>query len=490
VHSRSIHQAETVERVATGAPVKAGTRPESPRALLFEVGAALPALGQSQSARSRRLYSYGLMISSDLLCICAGFAFGSLVRFGDLHDHAWTNISCAALPLFLISAVQNRSYSLESLKSATTAICRVFTALSTTLAILFFFSYFLKAEQEVSRLSVAVGVIATFIMLAAARVTLLYWVRRSFQGVLTSVIMLRDGAFAEPVPGTVCIEAAQVGLRPEPCDPVMIQRLVQLVAGADRVVVVCARELSAAWATMLKGANVCGEILASEAQSVGAVAVGSIGGRSTLVVSNGPLTTQQRATKRLFDLALTIPTLILLAPLLLLLAIAVRLDSPGPVLFRQPRVGLGNRLFTVYKFRTMRAGAADRAGTVSTARDDPRLTRLGKLMRQASLDELPQLLNVLTGTMSLVGPRPHAVGSVAGDQLFWDVDERYAHRHLLKPGITGLAQVRGQRGTTYRVDDLSQRLQSDLEYMSNWSVWTDVKIIGRTFGVVLHPNAY
>jgi lipopolysaccharide/colanic/teichoic acid biosynthesis glycosyltransferase len=115
---------------------------------------------------------------------------------------------------------------------------------------------------------------------------------------------------------------------------------------------------------------------------------------------------------------------------------------------------------------------------------------VGRFIRATSIDELPQLINVLHGEMSLVGPRPHALGSLAGQELFWDIDSRYWHRHCLKPGITGLAQIRGLRGNTFCREDLARRLQADLEYMSNWSVWNDLAILLRTFFVIVHFNAF
>ncbi|HZH06134.1 MAG TPA: sugar transferase [Lautropia sp.] len=166
------------------------------------------------------------------------------------------------------------------------------------------------------------------------------------------------------------------------------------------------------------------------------------------------------------------------------------MDSPGPVFFRQQRMGRGNRLFSILKFRSMRSDLCDANGTRSTGRDDDRVTRVGRLIRSTSIDELPQLLNVLKGDMSLVGPRPHALGSLAGTQLFWEVDQRYWHRHACKPGITGLAQVRGFRGATNESVDLANRLHADLEYLNGWSIWRDVSILVRTFRVLVHQNAF
>ena len=155
-------------------------------------------------------------------------------------------------------------------------------------------------------------------------------------------------------------------------------------------------------------------------------------------------------------------------------------DSPGPVLFRQPRLGFNNRLFTCYKFRTMHHGMTDLLGDRQATRGDPRVTRLGKWLRALSLDELPQLLNVLKGNMSLVGPRPHPPNTKADDKLFSDVVAKYAFRHRVKPGITGWAQVNGWRGETRTVEQIENRVACDLAYIENWSIWFDLRIMVLT----------
>jgi exopolysaccharide biosynthesis polyprenyl glycosylphosphotransferase len=442
------------------------------------------------SSQKQRVRAYVLLLVSDLTCIFLGFAIGSFIRFGDLSETTWLRIALAVIPLFVASAMHNRAYSLETLKLASVGACRATAALVSTFAILFVVSYFLKAEQDVSRLLVGSGVFATLVLTVAARKLVVGHIQRNFAGELTSTVIIADEKFLQPVRGARVIDAHQFGMRPEPRDPLMIQRLARLLDGADRVVIFCSLEMCSRWAAMLKATNVQGEILADQMSSVGAVGVGRIGDRTTLVVSARPLSAQQKMVKRLFDLALTIPALILLAPLMLLVALAIKLDNPGPALFTQQRVGLGNQFFKLYKFRSMAVGRSDELGTHSTERNDERLTRLGRFIRRTSIDELPQLWNVLNGSMSLVGPRPHAFGSFAGSRLFWDVDDRYAHRHTLKPGITGLAQIRGLRGTARHENDLSRRLQADLEYMVDWSIFRDLMIILRTFPVIVHPNAY
>jgi Undecaprenyl-phosphate glucose phosphotransferase len=198
------------------------------------------------------------------------------------------------------------------------------------------------------------------------------------------------------------------------------------------------------------------------------------------VVQRRPLTHAQAIRKRLLDMSLGLLLLLLLLPVLVVVALAVKLDSPGPVLFRQPRLGFNDRPFTVLKFRSMYADAEDLMAMTQTSRRDPRVTRVGKWLRKLSLDELPQLFNVLSGDMSLVGPRPHAPHTRAGGQLLKDAMAEYVIRHQVRPGITGWAQVNGARGELVTMDDLHRRVTYDLEYIQKWSLWFDLRIISMT----------
>jgi polysaccharide biosynthesis protein PslA len=176
-------------------------------------------------------------------------------------------------------------------------------------------------------------------------------------------------------------------------------------------------------------------------------------------------------------------------PLCLLVALAIRLESPGPVLFRQRRHGLDNREFLVFKFRTM--AWREGGNFEQTRRNDSRVTRLGRLLRASSLDELPQLLNVLRGEMSLVGPRPHAVDMRTAGLTGPEITPRYVERHRVKPGMTGWAQVNGSRGATVEPADVERRVALDLHYIEHWSPWLDLRILVRTVGVVIRgTNAY
>ena len=205
----------------------------------------------------------------------------------------------------------------------------------------------------------------------------------------------------------------------------------------------------------------------------------------TNVVNLVPLSESNVLLKSMLDYAVALVGLIVLAPLLAVVALAIKIDSPGPVFFRQRRYGQNNSIFRIFKFRTM-AVTEDGPTVKQAERDDPRVTRMGRILRRTSIDELPQLLNVLTGDMSIVGPRPHAL---AHDQLFEQKLDLFSRRRRVRPGLTGWAQVHGFRGETKTTEDIRSRMQHDLYYIDNWSIWLDIEIITRTV-FVLFRGAY
>jgi len=207
----------------------------------------------------------------------------------------------------------------------------------------------------------------------------------------------------------------------------------------------------------------------------------------SIEIQRAPFSTTERMVKRAVDILLVISAMVAFLPVMVVTAIAIKLDGPGPVIFRQSRKGFNRKEFVMFKFRTM---TVQEDGDVVTqaAQRDPRVTKIGRLLRSSSIDELPQLLNVLRGEMSLIGPRPHAV---AHDNYFEKVLEDYAFRHHVKPGMTGWAQVNGLRGATPSVDQISRRVEMDLWYINNWSLWLDIQILIKTvFEVLRKRNAY
>lgn len=219
------------------------------------------------------------------------------------------------------------------------------------------------------------------------------------------------------------------------------------------------------------------------------VAAVSMAGAPMFVIAEPPLQGWALPIKRAEDILLSGLALLALSPLMLLIGLAVKLESPGPVLFRQRRYGYNHRLIEVYKFRSMYHAMRDEHADVQTARHDPRVTRVGRLIRKTSLDELPQLFNVLGGSMSMVGPRPHAKATKAANVLFEDAVEEYVARHRVKPGITGLAQINGYRGETDTLEKIQRRVEYDLHYIEHWSLWLDLVILVRTLPAVLSARA-
>lgn len=214
---------------------------------------------------------------------------------------------------------------------------------------------------------------------------------------------------------------------------------------------------------------------------------GNIGTTFTVELQRAPLSRSEQLLKRAFDVVSATAILILLSPLMLLTALMIKLESQGPALFRQRRNGFNGSEFLIYKFRSMRV-LEDGAHIQQATRNDARFTRLGRWLRRTSIDELPQLFNVLTGDMSLVGPRPHAV---AHNNEYQTVVSNYAFRHHVKPGITGWAQVNGFRGQTQTVDLMARRVEHDLWYINHWSLWLDLRIIIRTvFTIASQPSAF
>ena len=206
----------------------------------------------------------------------------------------------------------------------------------------------------------------------------------------------------------------------------------------------------------------------------------------TAELKRAPLSATERVFKRTLDLILASLAIVALAPLLALVAALIKLGSRGPVLFMQTRNGFNGRPFRMCKFRTMFV-LEDGPIIQQATKNDPRVTRLGRLLRRTNLDELPQLFNVIAGQMSLVGPRPHAA---AHNSEYEKLIANYAYRYHVKPGITGWAQINGFRGETRTLDLMEKRIELDRWYIENWSYWLDLKIILRTLVLGLQPNAY
>lgn len=431
-----------------------------------------------------------MVLIVDCFAILAGCVVGNLLRFGDVWADPGLNLFAAVLPLYVGISINSDAFGSDTLSDVNAGLSRAILAYVFAIFAVLFIAFYVKAGTELSRLASGVALVSTFAALAGGRLICAAYIKYKTGNRLFYDLMIRDGVELAATPNMIVVDCADANLHPDLHDPHMLDRLAAQLRGVDRVVIACPPERRLVWSLLLKGSSVNGHILSTDLDPISPIGIGSLSGHYTLAVACAPLDLSRRFTKRMLDLTITVPALIFLSPLLIAVAVAIKLDSSGPVLFRQPRVGRGNRIFLMYKFRSMRHELADSAGNRSASRNDDRITKVGRLIRATSIDELPQLFNVLRGEMSLVGPRPHALGSLAGNALFWEVDERYWHRHALKPGLTGLAQIRGYRGATPDKKDLANRLNADLEYLSGWTMWRDISILAGTLRVLIHPNAY
>lgn len=440
-------------------------------------------------ARKKRVAIYGMSLFLDCAGLMLGYALATQLREQEWLGTGGLPIIAVALPLFLMCDIAQETQSVESLASRSLAIQRALTALMVTALLVLALSFFLK-EQSLSRLGYVVTFLSAGVFIIIGKLFENFVFKRWMRGSATASLVLVDGLPVAQVDGCDYLDVERLDLWPDLGKPATIDALASIVSPYDRVVVACRFERRAIWATFLKSQDVGGEIVLDRDLLHGAVAVSNFGADDTLILSRGPLSLANRLQKRAFDLVASVTAVLLLMPLLLTAALLIKKEDGGPVFFRQVRVGRANRHFMIYKFRTMSVSQTDDRGSVSASRNDARVTRIGRLLRKTSIDELPQLMNVVLGQMSIVGPRPHALGSLAGTELFWEADGNYWIRHALKPGITGLAQVRGFRGATDTAQALRERVRSDLEYLTNWSLGQDVLIILRTLRVLVHENAF
>ena len=441
-----------------------------------------------------RLRLYALCLAGDMAGLFCAFLAANYFVLGALwgepgKPHGLVMFAMVA-PLYALLAVQGGAYGINTIDHLRRGIVRALWALAQAALLMLLIVYLGKIAEQLSRLTFLAGLLLGALALALVRIAVARLAVSLLGGVphLTAVIM--DGVAIATGSHASVISADAANLHPERHDADMAARLAGAVGMAERVIVACPMDRMDDWSAALKSLSARGEIVVPELLRFAPARVDQFDGQPTIIVAGGPLQFRDRLIKRLFDLVVAAVAIILLSPVLIGAALAVRLTSPGPALFRQPRIGKDARPFAIYKFRSMRAEASDHQAATLTRRDDDRVTPVGAFLRRTSIDELPQLFNVLKGDMSIVGPRPHAAAARAGDSLYWEVDARYWARHGIKPGMTGLAQVRGHRGSTDHHQDLIDRLQSDLEYVSDWSIWRDLRIIVATLGVLVHHKAY
>lgn len=445
-----------------------------------------PSFADSLTKRSRRAGIYSVMLLTDALAVFTGFLISNALLLDQPFASPGLKLGILAIPIFLALGLNNKAYGRRALYHSASATIRSMASLFAALLLILFVLFGLSILKEHHPPFIASGFLISSAFIAGGRYACQIFAKHMLGANPVSELVIVDNVPHGPITDQPVIYAKDIGLHPDVSDPAMLDRLGNLFRTMDRVIVACPSERHNDWALVLKSTGVTGEVH-RHYRSTPAAEYAKVPVHPSQVK---PLTRTQLWLKRAMDIMLVSVAILFFAPLMVLTAIAIRAESPGAILFKQRRLGHGNRLFHIYKFRSMREDLCDSNGDRSTDRDDDRITRVGRFIRATSIDELPQLFNVLMGTMSLVGPRPHALGSKANSKLFWEIDRNYWLRHATVPGLTGLAQVRGFRGATMTQADLENRLASDLEYIQRWSLGFDLLILARTFGVIIHRNGF
>jgi Undecaprenyl-phosphate glucose phosphotransferase len=465
------------------------------------------------------------LVAADLITLASGVvravdplvvALAAWVAYWARHG-SWTlpdlyMIAVAAACVLTVNVLQLcRVYSFENLSRLSNQVGRLASAWGAVILLLIALAYFTQTSLAFSRGFVVGWIAISFGFLLIVRVLFLLridaWRRDGRLSLDVAIIgagdlgrqlirqMLEEGAGRYRIVG-VFDDAPPDGVTSIEGYPVMgsIDDLVRLaqVRTFDEVVVALpwagGTELNAVLKKLKVvpvNVKICPDYVGWSLPTIG---FHLLGGIPMLAALERPLSGWSLVAKAIEDRVLAAIALVVFAPLLALIALAVKLDSPGPVFFRQKRYGFANNEFTVFKFRTMRHAAAEDPNVPQARRGDPRVTRIGGFLRRTSLDELPQLFNVLLGDMSLVGPRPHAV---AHNVQFAQIIDDYLSRHRVKPGITGWAQINGLRGETDTPEKMRARVQHDLYYIDNWSLLLDLKILLLTpFHGFINKNAY
>lgn len=444
--------------------------------------------------------------------LAAGFG-GFFLRFGldetlTSADHLFIYLSTVVT---IVSLHVAQGYRERSLSSLYALISSFFVGGTGALCLMLACGYLSRSLYSYSRVWLVSSVLASAALLLLNRVAITQWVHRAKRAdLLTETIVIvganeRAEMIVDAIRNTPHSNIKILGLFDDRVQRQIPDALQGRLLGStntllqyirryrvDRVVVALPWLASDRIDTLLKKLrtvpvridlvpnNVVWQFPAINMERLGSVPV--------LTVANGRVGEQMGVVKRIEDLVISSLLIVLISPLLLLIALAVKLDSKGPVIFRQRRHGFNNQVFEVYKFRSMTVADSASADVVQATRNDRRVTRVGKFLRRSSLDELPQLFNVLFGHMSIVGPRPHAVQH---NLEFGAIISQYFARHNVKPGITGWAQVNGLRGETDTVDKMHRRVEFDLHYIEHWSLLLDLKILVMTgFAVWFHDNAY
>jgi hypothetical protein len=345
-----------------------------------------------------------VLLAGDVVILLGSFYTVSALYFGTLTGwHLLESGMLSAyliLPLYLTIALYNGTYSRRALTDWQATSVKALVALMLSAGLLNLLAFFTKSNAELSRLVFVVGLASTMVLIIATRMLAAHLIARMVGPLVINRLVILAGGPRFTIPFAYHVDATQHGLSPDLDDPLALDRLSKYLRNMDEVIVSAQETERARWSQVLKGTGIHGEVVHQLSRELGAIGVvhHEEAGISALKVSTGKLGMRARAAKRIFDLAVALCALIVLSPLLLVVALAIKLEDGGPVFFTQRRMGRGNELFDILKFRSMRD--TDHAGTISASRDDVRVTRIGRIIRRTSVDELPQLINVLRGDMS------------------------------------------------------------------------------------------
>jgi Undecaprenyl-phosphate glucose phosphotransferase len=436
------------------------------------------------------------MLGAVLLAGVVFLAYGAPLSYA--ANQLWAGIWCF-VPAWLLVAKAQNLYDRSTLLAGRVNWARPVMACAMTFGLVLFGSFAIKASGDLSRVWFLAWAAATLAWTIGVRLAMQYWIGRSLRrgASLERAMVLAGTSRAAHEVGRELeqqsagrIRAAAVAAIPgvaggpppswveQPIRNGLIDRV--FVADFDE----CSAETNALVARLAQLAVDVTLVLDTQAVWAPVRRVGAVGLLPAVDVAVRPLSPAQATIKRAEDIVVAAAAVLVVLPVLALIAILIRLDSPGPVLFRQERTGFHDQTFRVWKFRTMYHHLHDSTARVQTSRDDPRVTRVGRWLRRTSLDELPQLFNVLRGEMSLVGPRPHALEMTAAGLPLSTVED-YAARHRIRPGITGWAQVNGCRGEVDSEAKLRERVRLDCYYIDNWSILLDAWIVLRTVGLMM-----
>jgi len=471
----------------------------------------------SNMAENRQLSATvlaGVLRILDLLLILAAGLLSYYTRFGNFNLNSETILALALVTLLSVNIFQfNKLYEPTLFINDPFQFKRLFMALATVAFITLAIGSVTQTTDAFSRIWLGLWAIYTVVGHVGARVLFKIRLGRwQAQGLLTRRIALvgagpQGQRVAEHLTNNTQPSVTLVGIFDDRRSRVPksvaghrieggIEALLQFIRRerVDEVIVALPWTAEARLLEILKelrtapvDVRLCPEGVAYQFTSR---SFSDLHGLSVLNIYERPLSNWRQVAKSIEDRVLAVLILIFVLPLMLVIAIAIKLDSRGPIFFRQPRYGFNNELFEMYKFRGFKTGLSDPKAEKLVTKNDPRLSRVGSFLRQTHLDELPQFFNVLKGDMSIVGPRAHGVMAKADGRLYQEVIAEYFARHRVKPGITGWAQVNGWTGNTETIEQIERRVEFDLYYIEKWSVWLDLKIILMTPFAMLSAKSY